>query len=409
MSESVSRTQPLDGTAYGRPQPSSESLLTEVGPGTPCGEYMRRYWQPVRAAAEVTERPQEIRILGEDLILFRDGEGRPGLLYPHCMHRGASLLYGHVESGGIRCCYHGWKFDVEGNCLDQPCEPKRGINRASARQPWYPLREQYGLVWTYMGPPDKIPLLPKYDHMERLSETERYYVLDNSFSAHADLDGPPVVPYSWLNFNDNSMDPFHVFYLHSNFGTTHFNASMSILPKVEWEEIDLGVIYKAKRALPDGREMRRILTWLAPNITVNPGVIEGPGGHMSFFVPVDDNHVRALNVMRVGPDFVRPFTDQGLGQLKSWTEMSFQERQDAPGDYEAQSTQGPGGMPGHSQEHLVTSDKGIGLQRRVLRREIKKVMNGEDPINLAFEPGMEVITVPSGNFYSQKGPTPVYG
>lgn len=395
-------TAALEGTAYGRPQPTSEKLLTEVGPGTPCGEFMRRYWQPVRASANVTNRPQQIRILGEDLILFRDAEGRPGLLYPHCMHRGTSLLYGRVESGGIRCCYHGWKFDVEGNCLDQPCEPKGGTNRGSARQPWYPLREQYGIVWTYMGPPDKMPLLPKLEHLEGLGEDERYYVLDNSFSAHADLNGPEVAPYSWLNLNDNNMDPFHVFYLHSNNGVTHFNPSMAILPKVEWEEIDRGVIYRAERSLPDGRHMKRILTWVAPNMVVNPGAIAGAGGHVSIFVPVDDNHVRAINVLRVGPDFKRPFTDLGLDALKPWTEMTLEERQDAPGDYEAQSTQGPNGMPGHSQEHLVTSDKGIGLQRRVLRREIKKVLNGEDPINLAFELGQEVITVPSGNFYSQK-------
>ena len=109
--------QRLEGTAYDRPQPSPEKLLTEVGPGTPCGELMRRYWQPVLSSEKVTDRPQQIRILGEDLILFRDKEGRPGLLYPHCMHRGTSLLFGHVEADGLRCCYHVWKFDVEGNCL----------------------------------------------------------------------------------------------------------------------------------------------------------------------------------------------------------------------------------------------------------------------------------------------------
>ena len=400
----VIQSRPLEGTAYGRPQPVAEKLLVEVGPGTPCGEFMRRYWQPVRASHNVTERPQQIRILGEDLILFRDKEGRPGLLYPHCMHRGTSLLYGHVEAGGIRCCYHGWKFDVEGNCLDQPCEPKGGVNKAAARQPWYPVREQYGVVWTYMGPPDKLPLLRRFEHMDDLGPEERYYVLDNSFSSHADLNGPEVTPHCWLNLNDNGMDPFHVFYLHSNFGTTHFNDTMKVLPKVDWEEIDVGVIYKADRSLPDGREMHRVLTWVAPNMSVNPGMLVGAGGHISVFVPVDDNHVRAINIIKVGPDFVRPFADAGLSTLKPWSEMSFEERQDAPNDYEAQQSQGPNGLPSHSMEHLVTSDKGIGLQRRVLRREIKKVMNGEDPINVAFEPGEEVIRVPSGNFYSQKVP-----
>ncbi|MES2260354.1 MAG: Rieske 2Fe-2S domain-containing protein [Pseudomonadota bacterium] len=392
----------LEGTAYGRKPPTAEKLLTEVGPGTPCGEFMRRYWQPVRASGKVTDRPQQVRILGEDLILFRNKDGLPGLLYPHCMHRGASLLYGHVEEDGIRCCYHGWKFDVEGNCLEQPCEPNGGLNRKSARQPWYPVRERYGVVWAYMGPPDKMPLLPKFEHLDELGTGERYYVLDNSFSAHADLNGPEIAPYSWLSLNDNNMDPFHVFFLHSNFGTTHFNATTKIKPRVEWEEVDVGVIYTAYRSLPDGREMKRIVTWLAPNMSVNPGLSAGPGGHITVFVPVDDNHVRAVNIMKVGADFVRPFGDVGLGDLKPWSEMTFEEHQDAPNDYEAQSTQGPNGMPGHSQEHLVISDKGIGLQRRVLRREIQKVMNGEDPINVRFEAGQEVIRVSSGNFFTQK-------
>ena len=159
-----------------------------------------------------------------------------------------------------------------------------------------------------MGPPDRMPLLPKFDHLENLGAGERYYVLDNSYSAHADLNGPEITPCSWLSANDNCMDPFHVFYLHSNFGTTHFNKTFAILPEVKWEEIDLGVIYKARRLLPDGREMMRILTWIAPNMMVNPGALTGRGGHVSIFIPVDDGHFRAVNIMRVGPDFVRPHT-----------------------------------------------------------------------------------------------------
>ena len=124
-----------EGTAYGRAQQYPDAALTQVGPGTPMGELMRRYWQPVLASRNVTARPREIRILGEDLIVFRDGEGRPGLLYPRCMHRGTSLIWGHVERDGIRCCYHGWKFSVEGHCLEQPCEPNPHQRRPEHRQP----------------------------------------------------------------------------------------------------------------------------------------------------------------------------------------------------------------------------------------------------------------------------------
>ena len=157
------RNSKPEGGAYGRARAQSNALLTEVGPGTPCGEYMRRFWQPVLASERFTSRPREVRILGEDLIAFRDGSGRPGLLYPRCMHRGTSLIYGHVEPDGIRCCYHGWKFAVDGTCIDQPCEPGGGLNRAAARQPWYAVEERYGLVWAYMGPPGKIPALPRWD------------------------------------------------------------------------------------------------------------------------------------------------------------------------------------------------------------------------------------------------------
>ena len=106
--------RPLEGTAYGRGPQSSNDTLVRVGAGTPCGEYMRRFWHPVATSAEAGSLPKKVRLLGEDLILFRDGEGRPGLVYPRCMHRGTTLLYGKVEERGIRCCYHGWLFDVEG-------------------------------------------------------------------------------------------------------------------------------------------------------------------------------------------------------------------------------------------------------------------------------------------------------
>ena len=161
-----------EGTAYGRPPQQPDAALTRVGPGTAMGELMRRYWQPVLASRNVTARPREVRILGEDLIVFRDGEGRPGLLYPRCMHRGTSLLYGHVEADGIRCCYHGWKFAVDGQCLEQPCEPNPRACRPEHRQPWYPVRERYGLVWAYMGPPGRMPALPRFDAMEHIDDPQ---------------------------------------------------------------------------------------------------------------------------------------------------------------------------------------------------------------------------------------------
>ena len=141
------------GSGYDRKPSTYNKDLTEVGRGTPMGELMRRYWHPVGLAADAGQTPKPVRALGEDLILFRDGQGRPGLVVARCCHRGTTLYYGRVEERGIRCCYHGWLFDVEGRCLEQPCEPGGGRIRERIRQPWYPVQERYGLIFAYMGPP----------------------------------------------------------------------------------------------------------------------------------------------------------------------------------------------------------------------------------------------------------------
>lgn len=223
MSEATQRKRSADGSAYGRPLQHPDYELTQVGPDTPCGELMRRYWQPVAASADVTARPQQVRILGEDLILFRDKRGRPGLVYPRCMHRGTTLLYGKVSEEGIACCYHGWLFDVEGRCLRQPCEPDGGKNLDVARQPWYPVEDRYGLLFAYMGPLDKKPALPRFDILEDLGPDEEIRAHVGAFGSTGD-NSLPIAPYSWLHMNDNVMDPYHVYVLHSAFTGVQFAA-----------------------------------------------------------------------------------------------------------------------------------------------------------------------------------------
>jgi nitrite reductase/ring-hydroxylating ferredoxin subunit len=388
-----------EGTAYGRPPATSNALLTQIGPGTPCGEFMRRYWQPVLASQNVTTRPQEIRILGEDLIVFRDRKGRPGLLYPRCMHRGTSLFYGKVEEEGIRCCYHGWLFDVQGHCLDQPCEPQGGLHRDLARQPWYPVQERYGLVWAYMGPPAKRPLLPRWDVLDDLQPGEVYIANDRSWGTTRD-GSMPITPYSWLHMNDNIMDPFHVQVLHTTFSIVQFVPSFAVMPKVEFEYIDNGVIYKAYRKLDDGREVDRVSTYLLPNIMCVPNTQHehGRGNSLAFVVPVDDSHCRIIGVRRT-PDpenAYPPFLTNG----KKWSEMTIEERQDFPNDFEAQAGQGPISL--HSEEHLATSDKGIAMQRRMLTQQINLVAQGGDPLGTIFDEAKARVTVPSGNFYRDR-------
>ena len=389
------------GTAYGRAPQQPDAALTQVGPGKAMGELMRRYWQPVLASRNVTARPREVRILGEDLIVFRDGEGRPGLLYPRCMHRGTSLLYGHVEADGIRCCYHGWKFAVDGQCLEQPCEPNPRTCRPEHRQPWYPVRERYGLVWAYMGLPERMPALPRFDCMEPLEDGEDYLAFDNSLGSHGDVNGPEVVPYSWLHMNDNVMDPFHVQVLHTTFSGTQFVREFEVMPTVRFDEIEAGVTYTAHRELADGRSMDRVSTWLMPNLMFVPDVAMRPGrpNGIGAAVPVDDSHCRIVMSMRSPrtPDGKRPMRGLEAENFKPWHQRTLAERQDQPGDYEAQAGQGPISL--HSEEHLVTSDKGIGLQRRMLRRAMETVAAGGDPPGLSFEDDA-VVAVPSGNFFA---------
>ena len=386
-------------SAYDHGPQHSDALLTEVGRGSPCGELMRRYWQPVLSSKNVTARPQQVRILGEDLIAFRDKSGRPGLLYPHCMHRGTSLFWGRVEEDGIRCCYHGWKFDVEGHCLDQPCEPLGGIAKANVRQPWYPVREHYGLLWAYMGPINRIPTLPRFDCMEPLADDEEYWISDNSLSAHTDPNGPAILPYSWLHMNDNAMDPFHVQVLHATFSVTQFVPEFAIMPKVKFGELPYGTTVSSSRELADGRTVDMIVTWVAPNIFSVPSLVMTPGhsDRLTIIVPVDDTHCRTLITYRMKKGLTGVMAGTAFENFKPWSEMSIEERQDAPGDYEAQSGQGPVAL--HSEEHLVTSDRGIGLQRRILKREIERVAHGHDPVGLDFSHPGSLVHIPSGHFF----------
>src|ERR1051325_6123530 len=140
--------------------------LTRVGPGTPGGEMLRRYWHPIALSRELKNRPVKRRLLGEDLVLFRDDRGRAGLLTLRCAHRGTSLEFGHIEDGGLRCCYHGWLYDVEGRVLEQPGEPEGSTFREALRQAAYNVRELAGIFFAYPGA-EPAPLLPRYDVLVR--------------------------------------------------------------------------------------------------------------------------------------------------------------------------------------------------------------------------------------------------
>ncbi|MGX5650710.1 aromatic ring-hydroxylating dioxygenase subunit alpha [Hydrogenophaga sp. YM1] len=385
---------PDQGTAYGRPAPSHKKELTEVGPGTPMGELLRRYWHPIGLAADATDTPRQVRVLGEDLILFRDKQGRAGLVYPHCAHRGTSLLYGKVEENGIRCCYHGWLFSADGRCLEQPCEPEGGKFRDKVRQPWYPVQERYGLVWAYMGPPEKKPTLPRYEALENLDPGEFLEANDRSIGGG----GPQIIDCNWLQHYENLVDPFHVVVLHSTFSGTQFVEQMALMPQVTWDKVELGVRTTSVRQLDDGKTFRRVSQAAIPTLRVIPSPRLGKFGRvesLGWILPIDDHHFRIYVVGRVSEaGELAKMRSRQNGKL--WEELTEEEHRASPGDYEAMVSQGK--IARHSEEHLATSDRGIVMLRRFLQAQVEAVQRGDDPVGVSFDPEAPPVFFDAGNF-----------
>jgi phenylpropionate dioxygenase-like ring-hydroxylating dioxygenase large terminal subunit len=381
------------GVAYELPPASSYAELTEVRRGTPMGELLRRYWHPVGLASDAGATPRPVRVLGEDLVLFRDGQGRAGLLHARCCHRGTTLHYGRVEQEGIRCCYHGWLFDTEGHCLDQPCEPEGGRQRHRVRQPWYPVRERYGLVFAYMGPPARKPVLPRYECLEVLDDGEFLEADDSSLGGG----GSAIIPCNWLQHFENVVDPLHVPVLHGSFSGMQFTAAMGAMPEVNFEASETGVKVRSIRPTEGGGQFHRVTEALLPTLRVvpNPRVarfarVESIG----WVLPIDDTSFRIYVAGRV-----RQTGD--LGRMRSkfggkfWWDMTEAEHRASPGDYEAQVGQGPVTL--HSEEHLVSSDQGVAMLRRLLRRQLKALAEGRDPAGVSFDPETPPIVFEAGN------------
>ena len=383
--------RPIDtGTAYGRKPGTINRDLTDTAAGTRMGELLRRYWHPVGLAKDATETPRQVRVLSEDLILFRDKAGRAGLLYPRCAHRGTTLYYGKVEERGIRCCYHGWLFDVEGHCLEQPCEPDLGLRRDRVRQPWYPVQERYGLIFAYLGPPEKKPALPRWDILENLEPDEFIEADDNIAS------GPRVVPCNWTHHYDNVPDHYHVPILHGSISGTQFVDLMSRMPEITWEFTDLGVNTVARRSLDDGKTLRRVVEGILPTVRIvpDPGLSRhGKSESVSWLLPVDDTHYMLYAAIRKKPGWNRAKTKPG-GKL--WAEMTEAEHRAFPDDYEAQVGQGP--ITLHSEEHLASTDKGLVMLRWMLMKQVEAVAEGRDPVGVRFDPDPPPETTHGGNF-----------
>jgi phenylpropionate dioxygenase-like ring-hydroxylating dioxygenase large terminal subunit len=379
-------------SAYARPEGTFLAELTRVGRATPMGELLRRYWHPIALRSDASQTPMMVRALGEDLVLFRDAEERIGLMYPRCAHRGASLLYGRTEARGIRCCYHGWLFDVNGRCLEQPCEGHSGATAPRVRQPAYPVQERYGLIFAYMGPIERMPRLPRYNVLESLEPGEHIEADDTSIGSG----GPVIVPCNWLQHFENVMDPMHVPILHGSFSGAQFAERMNLMPKVTFGISARGVKSVQHRELGDGRTHVRITEVVLPTIraVANPRAeTDGTCSLLGWVLPLDDTSFRIYSAGRVTTSgALRSMRSRFDGKL--WSELTPEEHRRMPGDYEAQVSQGPVTL--HSEEHLARSDRGVAMLRRLLKRQVDAVARGEAPMGVASAEANDLVELEAG-------------
>jgi phenylpropionate dioxygenase-like ring-hydroxylating dioxygenase large terminal subunit len=360
---------PFLNTAYSayhhRHRPEEDTELTRVGPGTPCGEYLRRFWQPVILASELGDLPRPLRILGEDLVAFRDKSGTIGLLELHCPHRGTSLEFGLVGEKGIRCCYHGWLFDCDGTILETPGEPADSTLKDRLCHGAYPVHEHQGLVFAYMGPPDQQPPFPVFDTYDL-----------PGYRMHARA--PTVWECNWLQVKENSMDPAHLAFLHTLPGSEGFTEDLKELGEWDWMETPVGMVYIDTRR-QDDRVWVRVADFILPNIHQFPpnadpmalrNSINRPMA-TTWAVPLDDTHTMQIGYYRA-PEGKEPRRGSGFGQDAS---RPYEQRQRVPGDYDAQVSI-HGGVARHGLEHLASTDRGIIMMRQLIRRAIGIVSGG---------------------------------
>jgi len=340
------------GSAYNIPTPSSDDALTRVGRGTPMGELLRRYWHPVYKSDKLKDVPVQVRILGEDVILFRKPNGGAGAVYPRCIHRGTTLFYGKVTDDGIRCGYHGWTFDTDGRCMDQPCEPNRGGKGCSAfRQPWYPVEERYGLVFIYLGPLDRKPALPRHDALESIPDGWELYADDTNIPSA----GAGYMPCNWLQHHENGLDWAHVSIVHEEqFPQLLAEASKADNSTFRCTAKDDRVEGYAVAKLAGLRIDFRV-ELIMPNVRAIPDPLlqavrpDGKINNIAWTVPKDDTDTTVFTVL-VQPKGADMYSEDDLRIYngKLWTELTPEEHQRYPGDFETQV--GQGAVTYHSEE-----------------------------------------------------------
>ncbi len=358
-------------------------LYTRVGPGTPAGEMHRRYWHPIGFAKELKGRPKRKRLLGEDLVLFRDDQGRLGLLGLRCPHRATSLEYGHIEDGGLRCCYHGWLFDVNGKCLEQPAEPADRNFKDRVSHLSYKVEELSGIIFAYMGP-EPAPLLPRYDVLVREDGARAIW--------------GRIMICNYFQMVENTVDQHHFRWLHRTRSSKF------------WQDIDLksevtefGIRdHFTRRAGKETYTTRSYFIMPTMNKTgyhVDPshpaGIVAGHVGYeaLRWRVPVDDTHTLHVTVAfapvvdgkptgKLPPDRQEEILEVPPGAYKWDDDTGWIARNDQ--DRCAQESQGL--ICDRTAEHLGYSDKGVILLRELYRKSIEAARNGRDPLGVLRDP-----------------------
>jgi len=363
--------------------------LTRVGPGTPMGELLRRYWFPVLTTAELGKEPvQPVELLGEKLTVFRGDDGQLGLIGDRCPHRGTPLIYGIPEAGGLRCAYHGWKFDGSGQCIEQPAEPVGSNFCAKVHIPGYPVQEMGGLIWAYLGPAPA-PLLPRYDLFVRDDLTREI--------------GVTHLPCNWLQAMENSLDPVHLEYLHGKFMNYAQKrrgrpavADVKHHLKIEFDVFEYGIM---KRRLLDGQS-EDVDDWRVGHPILFPNILAvgDENGTPEFQLRVPVNEAETLHFWYVTehrqpgdppqtsiPVYDYPYRDEN-GRMIVETIRGQ--------DMFVWLGQGP--IADRTSERLGTSDKGVILYRKLLEEQMDKVERGEDPMAVVRDPAKNfpMIAVP---------------
>jgi 5,5'-dehydrodivanillate O-demethylase len=362
-------------------KPARQERLTRVGPGTPMGGLLRRYWHPVAVSSELAAgQARRVRLLGEDLALFRLPDGTPGLVAERCPHRGASLACGRVDTKGLRCPYHGWQFDVAGRCLEMPAEPDSPALRARAGITAYAVEELGGLVFAYLGPEPR-PLLPRYD----------LFVAPGRLR---DI-GRALLPCNWLQIMENSVDPTHVEWLHGHHlagerasrglsDPAHYRQRHE---RIGFDVFRYGII---KRRVLAGRDETHD-DWAVGHPLVFPCMLRVGSGIQHRFqirVPVDDTHTlhywyacysspagQPLPPQATIPVYEVPWQDAAGNFLTDFVDG---------GDVMTWVSQGP--IADRTRELLVGSDQGITLLRRLLDEQLEAVADGRDPLGVIRDP-----------------------